>query len=83
MKLLKTSILKQRKQANAVSLTGLFGGWLMEVWYIVFVLLLTLFIEGHWVHEMAAIVKFYEFYFIPLIQIQTSAPMKRAGLRLY
>ena len=68
--------IKRRNQVNAVSLFGLFGGWLLEVWYILFVILLFLLFEASWVHEMVAIVKYYEFYFIPLIQIQTSAPIK-------
>ena len=73
--LLDMSTIKRRNQVNAVSLIGLFGGWLLEVWYILFVIILFLLFEASWVHEMVAIVKYYEFYFIPLIQIQTSAPI--------
>ena len=76
--ILDQKTLKIRNRSNAISLTGLFVTWAMEVWYILLVSLVSLVInDANWFREVAALIKCYEFYFIPLVQIYTSAPIKR------
>ena len=56
---------------NAVSLTGLFASWLMEVWYVVFVGILAIILKNDFLYEMSAFVKVYVYYLIPLVQVST------------
>ena len=71
------SVVRMRNRANAISLTGLFAGWLMEVWYIVFVGFLSVTLNSNLVREVSTVLKYYEFYLIPLVQIHSSPPIKR------
>ena len=68
---------RMRQRVNAISLTGLVATWLMEVWYILFVGFFSIFFRMNFVREVWSIIKYYEFYFIPLVQIHTSPPIKR------
>ena len=74
---LDASVIRMRNRANAISLTGLFAGWLMEVWYIVFVGFLSATLDSNLVREVSTVLKYYEFYLIPLVQIHSSPPIKR------
>ena len=74
---LKPSVIKSRNKANAVNLTGLILGWLMEVWYIILVGIVSLFMDRNVFRELSGILKFYEFYLIPLVQVHTSGPLKK------
>ena len=76
--ILDQKTLKNRNHSNAISLTGLFISWAWEVWYILLVSIISLLInDANWFRELATLIKCYEFYFIPLVQIYTSAPIKR------
>ena len=76
--ILDQKTLKIRNRSNAISLTGLFVTWAMEVWYILLVSLVSLVInDANWFRELATLIRCCECYFIPLIQVYTSAPIKR------
>jgi hypothetical protein len=75
--ILAQSEIKARNNVNAISLTGLVMGWLMEVWYVIAGGFLGYVLDRNMLREVSSILKFYEFYFIPLVQIHTSAPLKR------
>ena len=74
---LKPSVVQSRNRANAINLTGLVLGWLTEVWYVVLVGIVSLVTERNAYRELAAILKVYEFYLIPLVQVHTSDPLKK------
>jgi hypothetical protein len=59
---------------------GLFGTWILEIWYISCVALLALKFDVALLREVAAVLKDFDFVLIPLIQILTSAPIKKAIL---
>jgi hypothetical protein len=75
--ILAQSEIKARNNVNAISLTGLVMGWLMEVWYVIAGGFLGYVLDRNILREVSSMLKFYEFYFIPLVQIHTSAPLKR------
>jgi hypothetical protein len=75
---LDQKVIGMRNRVNAISLTGLFATWVMEVNYIVFGgFLLLLVDDSNFIREVVALVKLFDFYLIPLVQIYTSVPMKR------
>jgi hypothetical protein len=75
--LIDPSVVKIRNRINAISLSGLFAGWLMEVWYIVLVGFLSFMFDSKVLREVSTILKYYEYYLIPLVQINSSPPIKR------
>ena len=75
--ILDATTVKNRRRVNAVSLVGLFAGWVMEFWYLALLALLFLVLESNWILQLSAILKLFEFYFIPLVQLNSSAPLKR------
>jgi hypothetical protein len=77
---LHQSVIKKRNRVNAISLTGLVTGWLMEVWYIFLVGFLSLVMDRNVLREVSAVLKYYEFYLIPLVQVHTSDPLKKFRL---
>jgi hypothetical protein len=76
VKIVKPSVIKQRNQTNAVTLTGQFSCFLIEIWYIVFVGLLAVPKNITYLREWAAMIKTLEFFLLPLIMITTSAPLR-------
>ena len=48
----------------------------MEVWYIIIVGFLTNFFDMNILREVGTVLKYYEFYLVPLVQIRTSVPLK-------
>ena len=76
--ILDKNTIKNRNRTNAISLTGMFLSWAWEVWYLLLVGIISLVInDANWFRELATLIKCYEFYFIPLVQIYTSAPIRR------
>ena len=75
--ILQPAVIKQRNNANAISMLGLFASWLMEIWYLFFVGLLASKFEIGFLREVAATLKDFDFTFIPLIQILTSFPIRK------
>jgi hypothetical protein len=75
--LLDQSAIQKRTRENAISLTGLFAGWLMEVWYIGLVGFFAIISDGNLPREVATVFKYFEFYLIPLVEIQTSPAIRR------
>ena len=64
-KLLDSSIIRKRNQDNTVSLTGLFLTFLMEVWYIVLVGILSIVFQNDWIYAASsAFVMAYERVFV-------------------
>jgi hypothetical protein len=76
VKIVKPSVIKQRNQTNAVTLTGQFSCFLIEIWYIVFVGLLAVPKNITYLREWAAMIKTLEFFLLPFIMITTSAPLR-------
>ena len=73
---LAPSVIQQRNKTNAVSLTGQFLGWVMEIWYLILVGLLSAFFNMDSVREISSLVKDLEFVLIPFVEISTSAPIR-------
>ena len=74
---LDSSVIRKRHQVNAVSLTGLFAGWLMEVWYVVFVGIIAILFKNDSLYEMSTFCKVYAYYLVPIVQVSTSALLRR------
>jgi hypothetical protein len=74
---LHESVIKKRNRVNAINLTGLVMGWLMEIWYIILVGILSLVVDSKVLREVSAVLKHFEFYLVPLIQVHTSDPLKK------
>jgi hypothetical protein len=75
--ILDKNTIKKRNLTNAISLTGLFACWLLELFHLVFAGFLSLFIGNQWNREVSTFLRYFEFVLIPLIQIHTSPPIKR------
>ena len=75
--ILEKRVIDNRNRVNAVSLVGLFAGWLMEIWFIVLIVLLYLCFDSIWILQTSSVLKLFEFVLIPYVQVQTSAPIKR------
>lgn len=71
------STLKSRNKTNAISMVGQVTGWVMEIWYIVLVGLLSTMFQVDLLREVSVLIKALEYFLIPLVQICTSAPIKR------
>ena len=67
-----------RNRSNAIGLAGLFATWLLEILYILMVGFLHLFIEdSNFLREVVASIKYFDFFLIPFVQVNTSPPIKR------
>jgi hypothetical protein len=75
--ILKQSDIKARNRSNAISLLGLVAGWMMEISYLFAIGVLSFILEQNIVREIFSVLKYYEFYLIPLVQIYTSNPLKQ------
>jgi hypothetical protein len=75
--ILKQSDINARNRSNAISLLGLVTGWLMEVSYLFAVGVLHFVLDRNSVREISSTLKYFEFYFIPLVQIYSSKPLKQ------
>ena len=71
------STLKTRNKTNAISMVGQVTSWIMEIWYIVLVGLLSTMFQIDLLREVSVLIKASEYFLIPLVQILTSAPIKR------
>jgi hypothetical protein len=72
------NVIKMRNRANAISITGLFAGWIMEIWYLVLAgFLLFIVNDNTSIRQVISCVRMYEFFLIPLVQLYTSPPMKK------
>ena len=75
---IQPEVLKLRNKRNAISMVGLLASWLMELWYIIIVGLLTAMIKDPvYVRDVATLIKMFEFVLLPMVQIFTSEPIKR------
>jgi hypothetical protein len=72
----KPSVVKQRNKSNAVSMVGQFAGWVMEIWYVLLIGLLSGFYNMEKMREFSSLVKDLEFVLIPLVEIYTSLPIR-------
>ena len=73
---LAPAVIQQRNAANAIGLAGQFAGWVMEVWYLVLVGLLSSIYNMDAVREYSSLLKDLEFALIPLVEVWTSAPIR-------
>jgi hypothetical protein len=71
------SVLKNRNKTNAITMAGQAASWIMEIWYIVIVGVLSTIVQVDILREISVVVKALEFCLIPFVQIYTSAPIRR------
>jgi hypothetical protein len=71
-----------RNRTNAISLIGLFATWGIEVCYVIFGGLLSIVItDNNFLQEVVSALIPFEYYFIPLVQVYTSAPIKQPSTK--
>jgi hypothetical protein len=58
-------------------LSGLFAAWLVEVGYLVIVGFIRIIFDGYLIREILTIIKYFDYYLIPYVEIHSSAPIKR------
>jgi hypothetical protein len=80
--ILKQSEINARNKVNAISLMGLVMGWFMEFWYVFLVGVLGYVFEKNLLREVSSVLKYFEFFLVPLVQIHTSAPLKKFRMNL-
>ncbi len=71
------STLKTRNKTNAISMVGQVTSWIMEIWYIVLVGLLSTMFQVDLLREISVLIKTTEYFLIPLVHVLTSAPIMR------
>jgi hypothetical protein len=76
-KMLKPSVIKGRNRVNAISMIGQIFGWLMEIWYLLLISVLSLKYEMDFLREVSFLLKHFEFCLIPFVQIVTSNPISQ------
>ena len=74
---LDAGVIKLRNRANSISLSGQVASWILEVWYIVLIGIFSNVLKFSSIRDFAPFLKTFEFLLIPLVQIKTSAPIKR------
>ena len=74
---LSATVIKQRNRTNAISFVGQFLGWVMEVWYVILVGLLSAVYNMESVREISSLLKDLEFVLIPLVEVYTSFPITK------
>jgi hypothetical protein len=57
-------------------MVGQFAGWVMEIWYVLLIGLLSGFYNMEKMREFSSLVKDLEFVLIPLVEIYTSLPIR-------
>jgi hypothetical protein len=78
--LVKASVIHKRNKTNAITLSGQFAGWIMEIWYIVLIGILNTIFNFELFREVAPFLKDLAFLLIPMVQIMTSEPIKQFKL---
>jgi hypothetical protein len=71
------SVLKNRNKTNAITMAGQAASWIMEIWYIVIVGVLSTIVQVDILREISVVVKALEFCLNPFVLIYTSAPIRR------
>ena len=67
--ILNPNVIQSRNRVNAISIAGLFAGWLMEAWYLLLTGVLVLVLNDQdWVREVSAFLKVFEFVLVPFLQ---------------
>ena len=74
---LEPDVIKKRNRRNAISMVGQLAGWIMEVWHLVLIGFLTPIFMLDSLRNTSSLLKNFEFFLIPLVQIWSSAPIKR------
>ena len=69
--------LKSRNKTNAISMVGQIVSWVMEIWYIVLVGLLSTLFQVELLREVSVLIKTTEYFLIPMVQVLTSAPISK------
>ncbi len=80
--ILKQSEINARNKVNAISLMGLVMGWFMKFWYVFLVGVLGYVFDKNLLREVSSVLKYFEFFLVPLVQIHTSAPLKKFRMNL-
>ncbi len=71
------SVIQHRNKTNAVSMFGQVLSWFMEVWYILLVGILSTFVKMEFLRGVFVLIKCSEYCLVPMVQILTSAPIRR------
>ena len=66
-----------RNKTTAISMVGQIASWFMEIWYIVLVGVLSTMFQVDLLREVSVLIKTSEYFLIPLVQVLTSASIKR------
>ena len=75
------SVVTKRNQANAISMVGQIVSWVMEIWYTMFMGFLPMYFKMETVREVSALLKNFEFVLIPMVEVYTSAPIRKFNLK--
>ena len=81
VRILDPSVITKRNKRNAISMMGQLVGWIMEVWHVVLIGILTPIFNLDSLRNVSSLLKNFEFCLIPLVQIWTSVPIKRYLLK--
>ena len=81
IRVLEPEVIKKRNSRNAISMVGQLAGWFMEVWHVVLIGLLTPIYKLDSLRNVSSLLKNFEFFLIPLVQIWSSAPIKSYMVR--
>ena len=79
--ILQPSVIKQRNQANAISMVGQIVAWVLEIWYTIFMGFLPIYFKLETVREASALLKNIEYVLIPMVEVYTSAPIRKFNLK--
>ena len=77
VEVLDVTVINKRNQANAASLTGLIACWFLKVLHIILAGLISIVFERNTVREFSALFEYFQFYLIPLLEVNTSPAIKR------
>lgn len=76
-KIVSEATILSRNKTTAISMVGQIASWFMEIWYIVLVGVLSTMFQVDLLREVSVLIKTTEYFLIPLVQVLTSAPLKR------
>ena len=76
IKILKPSVIRQRNQANVISLVGQVLGFVIKLWYMVAIGVLAIPFNAIRVREVSGILKTFDFVAIPLVMILSTSTLR-------
>ena len=71
------SALSSRNRSNAISMAGQVITWLSEIWFLVFLGLLSIVLKGSMLREVGVMIKVADYFLVPFIHVMTSSPVQK------